>query len=416
MAKSAFEDILLPDDFEPMAVFMEGKKDKDGSALVSSTDILDGKVNNPGGKNDEEDDNEELLELENQGKLDKMLSKVTGDDDDNDDLEDENGGRSDDDDDLDKNQASNKSKSDSDANPYQALYNLMVEGVLWEEEEDFDGSEEKFLEIKEKNIERMRSEDLEAYIDQAFEKNPDGKNLGKTLLAHLAAGGKLRDFIETNEGADVTEADLDNDDTVVATEAAESLTRAYLTMIGWEPDEIKTFIKNKKDKDLLIDYAKEHMGPYQKQVAKKNEDRINAQKDADLQRKKDVVRYTTQVNEIITSSEKVGTVELPKTPKEKKALLNYMLVPVELEDGRTMPKFTADYIKLSKDPEFNVFLATALQNWKAKDGKKPNNTISTKDTVRGLLSRTKKDDDNNGQRRQQAQPRPKTNTVKNWSF
>ena len=44
MTKGAFENLELPDDFEPMGIFMEGKKDKDGSALVSSTDILEGKA------------------------------------------------------------------------------------------------------------------------------------------------------------------------------------------------------------------------------------------------------------------------------------------------------------------------------------------------------------------------------------
>lgn len=413
MSKSAFDQIELPEDFEPMGVFMEGKKDKDGAALVSATDILEGKVNKGGGTDSEEDDDldeDQELELAKQRKLDEMLNL---DDDEDDDLEN--------DDDLDdpkssKNKANAGDKNPTDdENPLKAFYGLMVKEGLWEEEEEeFDGSEEKFLEIKEKNIERMREEDINEYLEKAFEKNPDGKTYGKALLSHLAAGGSIRDFVEVNEAADITEDDLDNEET--GESAAETLSRNYLKLIGWEADEIKDFIKNKKDKGQLVDYAKEHIKPYQKQVARINEDNIKARKDAELERKKTAIQYTTKVNEIISTVEKVGTTELPKTPKEKKALLAYMLQPIETEDGRQMPQFTADYIKLSKDPEFNVFLATALQSWNAKGGKKSNTQSSTTDTVRTLLSRKNKQDDNTGKDRQRAPQPKKGNTSKNWSF
>jgi hypothetical protein len=164
----------------------------------------------------------------------------------------------------------------------------------------------------------------------------------------------------------------------------------------------------------LIDYAKEHMKPYQKQVAKVNEDRVNQQKQDESDRKKFAVQYTTKVNEIISSSDKVGIIDLPKTPKEKKALLNYMLTPIELQDGRQMPQFTADYIQLSKDPEFNVFLASALQNWKNANPKKTTNKVSPTDQVKRLLGQSD-DTGNNGQRGPKAQ-QPKKSIQKNWSF
>lgn len=410
--QAAFGDIELPEDFEPMGVFMEGQKDKNGSVLVSSNDILNGKIN----KDDDDDDlsDEQKAARDNQKKVDDLLEKSQGgaaDDDNDDDLDND-----DEDPDNPKNKAKGKSGDDNGANPLLVYYNMMVKEGLWEEEEEeFDGSEEKFLEIKEKNIEKMRDEDINEYLDKAFTKNPDGKQYGKTLLAHLAAGGKLRDFVEINQGVDVTEEELDSEEEGVAESAAESLTASYLKLIGWEPNDIRDFIKTKKEKNLLIDYAKEHMKPYQKQVAKANEDRITAEKENELARKRNAIQYTTKVNEIVTTLEKVGTAELPKTPKEKKALLNYMLTPIELEDGRTMPQFTADYIKLSKDPEFNVFLATALQSWNAKGGKKTTQKSSTKDEVQSLLSGKRNDDNNSGKDRRQA-PQPVKKTKSIWSF
>lgn len=412
MTKGAFENMELPDDFEPMGIFMEGKKDKDGSALVSSTDIIQGKA---AAGTDDDDDDDDLSddEKEQRAKDQKLEDMLNIGDDNSDDNDDDSGNGDDDDDDKDDKKQPNKAAGKGD-NPLQLYYKMMVEEGLWEEEQDFDGSEEKFLEIKEKNIERLREEDINDYLDQAFAKNPDGKQYGKTLIAHLASGGKLRDFIDINRGADVTEADLDNEDDGVAEAAAENLATSYLQMSGWDAEDIRDFIKAKKEKGGLIDYAKEHMKPYQKQVAKANEDQVNRQKQEALDRKKYAIQYTTKVNEIITSSDKVGTVELPKTPKEKKALLSYMLTPIELEDGRQMPKFTADYIQLSKDPEFNVFLASALQNWKVANPKKTTNKSSATDQVKRLLGHID-DTGNNGQRGPKAQ-QPKKSTQKNWSF
>ena len=412
MTKGAFENLELPDDFEPMGIFMEGKKDKDGSALVSSTDILEGKAAAGSGNDDDDDDDDLSDDEKDQRAKDKKLEDMLNQDenaadDDDDNLDDDNN------DGKNPKAPVNKAGNQGD-NPLQVYYKMMVEEGLWEEDEEFDGSEEKFLEVKEKNIERLRDEDINAYIDQAFVKNPDGKQYGKALIAHLASGGKLRDFIDINRGADVTEAELDSEDEGVAETAAENLATSYLQLSGWDAEDIRDFIKGKKEKGNLIDYAKEHMKPYQKQVAKANEDRVNQQKQDDLDRKKYAVQYTTKVNEIISSSDKVGIIDLPKTPKEKKALLNYMLTPIELQDGRQMPQFTADYIQLSKDPEFNVFLASALQNWKNANPKKTTNKTSATDQVKRLLGQTD-DTGNNGQRGPKAQ-QPKKSTQKNWSF
>jgi hypothetical protein len=205
MSKGAFENLELPDDFEPMGIFMEGKKDKDGSALVSSTDILEGKAAANSGDDDDDDDDDDLSDDEKEQrakdkKLEDMLNQdENAADDDDDNLDDDNN------DGKNPKTPVNKAGNQGD-NPLQVYYKMMVEEGLWEEDEEFDGSEEKFLEVKEKNIERLRDEDINAYIDQAFVKNPDGKQYGKALIAHLASGGKLRDFIDINRGADVTEA------------------------------------------------------------------------------------------------------------------------------------------------------------------------------------------------------------------
>lgn len=302
------------------------------------------------------------------------------------------GTEDDDDDDDDDKKAAGKQKQQTaggadDTNPLKIFYNMMVQEGLWEEEPDFDGSDEAFEEIKAKNLDKMREEDVNDYINAAFEANPDGAKHGKALLSHLAKGGKIKDFIELHESSDITEADLDSDDANTATSAAEQLTRTYLRLIGWDKEDIDSTIRNKKEKNTLVDYGKELLKPYQKKITEIETQRENDSKAQATARRNNAIKYTTSVNDIINTQEKVGFLEIPKTPKEKKALVAYMLTPVEGEDGQQRTQLAQDFNTLSKDPEFSIFLAQSLRTWQKQkpNAVKKSATSSTKDSVISLL-------------------------------
>lgn len=396
MSFDAFEDLLGDDNFQPHEIFATGQKNDKGEVTITDEDLINGRVpkktdtdtddnDNPGGDDNKGKPNKVDLDLETDKLLDKALDSGK--------FGEESGAGADEDDDDDddkkasaKNQQQQQSGGD-DNNPLKIFYNMMVQEGLWEEDPNFDGSDEAFEEIKAKNLEKMREEDVNDYLSAAFEANPDGVKHGKALLSHLAKGGKIKDFVELHESSDITEADLDSDNADTAVSAAEQLTRTYLKLIGWDKEDIDTTIRTKKEKNTIVEYGKELLKPYQKKITEIETERAaNADKEAKA-RRTNAIKYTTSVNDIVNTQEKVGFLEIPKTPKEKKALVAYMLTPVDGEDGQQRTQLAHDFNKLSKDPEFSIFLAQSLRTWTQKkpNAVKKSATSSTKDSVISLL-------------------------------
>lgn len=408
MGFDVFEELLDNDNFQPHEIYANGEKDDNGQVIITDEDLINGNIPKKkddddmgdGGKEDKPD-----VKVETDKLLDKALESgkfgSIGPNDENDEEEDEDGDKSKDD------RSSNKKSIVSggdDTNPLKIFYKMMVEDGLWEDEgEEFDGSEQAFLEIKEKNLERMREDDLQEYLSSVFEQNPDGAKHGKALLAHLSKGGKIKDFIELHESADISDEELDSDDEATATAAAENLTRTYLKLIGWDKDDINNTIRNKKEKNTLVEYGKELLKPYQKKIVEiENKRESDAKADA-ISRRNDAIKYTTNVNDIVNTQERVGIIELPKTAKEKKALISYMLSPIETENGSKRTQLAEDFNKFSKDPEFSIFLAQSLRTWTQKKptaGKKAESS-STKDSILNLLG-SRAIPNSTGKRNQQA--------------
>lgn len=419
MSKNAFDEILLDEDFQPHEIFNNSAKNEKGEVIITDEDLILGKIPGVNKVNEKEDDDLDESEegkarqaaFQKQQKTDTLLDEA---------LEEGDFSKSPVKKEKDSNEPGKDKKpvgGEDDTNPLKIFYKMMVDDGLWEEDETFDGSEESFIAVKEKNLDKMRDEDLNGYLGQAFEKNPDGIKYGKAFLQHLARGGKIADFQTTYESADVTEADLDSEDTEVSTSAAEQLSRSYLKLIGWDADDINASIKTKKEKGTLLDFAKENFKPYQKKVVETERNREEQEQNTIKANRTKAIVYTTKVNDVINSETEVGGLELPKTPKEKKALIGYMLNPIQTEDGRSRTQLAEDFSQFSQDPEFNIFLAQSLQTWKKKanPAAKTKATSSTKESVLNLLGGRKDAPGNKGQAGQQAQ-QERTSNKEHWDL
>jgi hypothetical protein len=258
-----------------------------------------------------------------------------------------------------------KTGSDSPDDVYNAHYRMMVELGKWEEVEDFDGTEEKYIEAAETNRLREVEKGLDDYFDEAFEKNPDGKALGIKLFKHLQANGKLSDFKALYEPAEFKFEDLKSSDDVVAEAASKELIRNYYSRIGWKTENINSRITNLEKTGRLIDEATEVEEPYkdllahQQNLYQKNLERNKAENTKNRQ------HINTTLHKLIENNTAFGSVQPYANKKEREELEDYYFTATENNNSA----FNEDLNEALQDPLFLLYLGVSLKKKLYKDPK-----------------------------------------------
>lgn len=366
--------LQIPDDFDPMEILHTQK----------------GQVNTPDDDNqddnaDDQDDDQQdtgskdrkVIKGQNRQKpnvidisddmLEQGLRKARGEkidkgaDDDNDDNSDDNQS----DDNADK--KGKGKKQEVIAGAFKVHYDLMVEAGEWEEVEGFDGTQESYLKAREFNENKKIEEGIDAWLDDAFERNPQGKVVGKRLLQHLAAGGTVQDFATLNAGSEIDFKQLDSEDTDVAESVARDVVSSYYASVGWKKPKIEAKIAALSKTGALIDEAKELEEPFNELTESRRQQHqqaLDKQKQANQAAQK-------QVNEglraIIQKGQPVGGLPIGATRKELNEFSEFLF-----GDGQGPSEFQQQLQAGYRDPQFLAWVAAGLKSGAYKqsaDGK-----------------------------------------------
>jgi hypothetical protein len=310
-----------------------------------------------------------------------------------------------------------KKKTDPNSNVFLAHYESMVESGEWEAEEGFDGDPEKYVEIRNKNNERFAVSLVDEYFEDAFVKNPDGKELGIKLFNHLKNGGKIKDFRDLYEPAEFQFSDLDSDNEDIAEEAAAGLIRNYYTAAGWKPEAINKKIDSLKKTGRIVEEGKEIEEPY-KDLIKNQQDVVAQRLEADnLAKKNNKAKINNTIKSLIDSNHSFGDIKLYENEKEKKRLIQSIF-----EAGENgMTDFSVKFNAALKDPEFLLFQALVLEKELYKSGKSKLKTGATAESeaakkLKDTLSKSLLNKDVLNKSNDRSQANPGKNSSSKYKF
>jgi len=243
--------------------------------------------------------------------------------------------------------------------PFSVHYDLMVEAGEWEPIEGFDGTKASYLKAKEFNNRVQIEDGINAFLEDAFKKNPDGMVAGKKLLNHLANGGKVSDYVAVQAPQEIDFAALDDADEKVASAAASDILSRYYTSIGWKKADIVKKMALLEKTGGEIDEAKLIADPFKNMIKTRE-----LQVAANLQRQKQVETQSrntvnAQLIDGIDKSKDFGLFQIGKTKKEKDEIKSYMFAEVEEGQGSS---FSQDLNAALRDPNFLLFTANVLKN------------------------------------------------------
>lgn len=250
--------------------------------------------------------------------------------------------------------ASNLSTVDMD-NAFALHYKLLVEGGEWKELDDWDNKnpKESYLRAKEANLQRIREEEADALINEVFEKNPDGKVMGKKLLQHLANGGRVSDFVNLTAPQEVDFKELDNEDEEVAEDMARTVINNYYSSIGWSKTEIDKKILNLKKTGGLLDEARGLEQPYTKSVTERETQHQQWLADQKKLHEDNAKKINTGLNALIDKGHTFGPIKVAASKQEREELRSYFFET----DEKGVNGFSAELQDNLRDPEFLLFLA-----------------------------------------------------------
>jgi hypothetical protein len=247
--------------------------------------------------------------------------------------------------------------ADEKNNAYTTHYKMMVATGAWEEIEDFDGSEEKYLEAAELNDEKKIHGKLDGYFEEAFAKNPSGRDMGVRLFRHLQAGGTVEDFQQIYSPSEFRFEDIESEDEEVAEEASKTVIRNYYNAIGWKKAKVDDLITNLSKTGRVVEGAKMVTEPYQ-DLLKVQQDRYQEKLEqskyqAQLHQKK----VTDAIVSMIKENKGFGAVKLYENRKEQQQLTDFFFQPDE-ETGKTA--YSIAFNEALRDPEFLTFIGVSL--------------------------------------------------------
>jgi hypothetical protein len=306
-----------------------------------------------GGLELEEEDEEEPEEEDDEDQDEDQDDEATDDDEDDEEEKGKTGPQL-------KKQVTTKGKAGKadTKSVFTAHYNSMVQLGRWKEVEGFDGSEEKYLEAINTNDEERVNAGIDEFIEDALVNNPDGKALGKKWITHLARGGTAQDFVDLYaQPATIDLEAIDDKDEEVAEQAAERLYRAYHQELGWKVERIDARLAKIKKAGSLIEEAQDLKEPYTELVESRQQEYEQQQLRVANARKQKQRQLSEGLNTLLKNGHKFGNLPVYADDKERRIAEARLFKPNE--NGIT--EFRSDLSKNLEDPEFVLFLETAMR-------------------------------------------------------
>ena len=244
-------------------------------------------------------------------------------------------------------------------NAFAAHYQMMVDGGFWQELKDFDGTEESYIKARDMNQELLSDQGVDQYLEEAFEKNPEGRAMGKRLLTHLANGGKVSDFIQLASTQEIDFDAVEGDDDDAATAAAKDMLPKYYQSIGWKKPQIDAKMKSLEKIGGEVEEAKLIAPTFKEAITNRaNLHAQNLKANKEKEREKVTTTNTSLMN-MINKGHQFGELSIGKDKKSIQEYQNYLFTTPA---GKEQPEFATALQEGLQDPEFLLYLAVALKH------------------------------------------------------
>lgn len=276
-------------------------------------------------------------------------------------------------------------------NAFAVHYKMMVDSGEWEPLEGFDGTEEKYIEARNTNLEKQALGITNDWFAEAFKENPEGAAIGLQLFNHLRNGGKVADFVNVVAPTEFDFQEIHSEDDDIAEAASKEMIRNYYSAIGWKSQKISDKLANLSKTGQVIDEAKQIEEPYKELLdMQKNQElsRVQKQKEA---KKQQAAVINSSINSMIEKNEGFGNIKLWTNPKEKKEFEEFIYK--QTAEGK-QTEFNEMLNAELKNPRFLTYLAASLkyklyENTAAfngsGDGAGQGSNASLKKTLEGAL-------------------------------
>lgn len=241
-----------------------------------------------------------------------------------------------------------KQEVDSDL---KVFFNNFVKMGIVDDNPDYDGSEEGLIEAFNNRDSKVKEV---LYTQIAEELGEEGT----ALIKHLRNGGEVADFVDAYSdplaGIDIT-----------SPAHQKEIVRHFYKSQGWNDSEIASEIEDLEDlgEEKLAEKARKMYSRLEQnreqtkaqfaEEAAKEEQRQLRQRD----------EFVTDVNKILDEKTDIFGYSLPKDPKVKQELKDYMLKPrFRTQDGRVVPQIVVDREKFKNNREAYILNALLLKN------------------------------------------------------
>ena len=216
-------------------------------------------------------------------------------------------------------------------------------------QEDFDGSEESFINSFRSTLDSKFDEMIDDYTNSLPEE-------GKALLQHLTNGGKVSDF------SNVYSQSLDDVDLNNSEDRKKILTRYYEEIVSMPKSKISSKVDKLMEMGLDGDDTEgDALDALERLKAKDAENKLALDNNTRAMRRQDDEDRQSTINSVRDFIAKNDTIKgvLPiKDPKTKKEFEDYLLKPaVKLRSGQVVTRNVADALSEQGDTEVILFSA-----------------------------------------------------------
>lgn len=235
---------------------------------------------------------------------------------------------------------------------FRVFHKDLVDLGLLDEDKEYDGTAEGLVDAFRRRDERSKKD---IYKQVGEELGEDGM----ALIQHLRNGGRPEDWVDTYsdplEGVNIEDK-----------EHQKAVVKHYYRGQGWSEDEINQELMDIEDlgDEKLADKSKKMFERLKKQHEedKAEFNKQAAEQEATVERQRE--EFRSNINKLIDEKSDIFGISLPKDPKSKQELKDYILKPkVRLPDGRMVTEAYANRVKTAND--LNVYLLLSVM---AKNG------------------------------------------------
>lgn len=194
--------------------------------------------------------------------------------------------------------------------------------LFYDEEKDYEDSQEGVKELFQDNIERKSEEKLKEYKESLPED-------GRELLDFIKDGGSVDKYLEFKNGIDYSAYSLEDEDGEDNIDIQKNFIYESLKKKGMDDDSISDVIESSESKGTLkskAQKAKDELVKGQEDSRKEYLEKSKAEKEAE---EKQAIEYAAEFKETVLNTEEIQGFKLSKTERAK--LHDFITKPLDKE-------------------------------------------------------------------------------------